>query len=175
MKKPIQYLLVGFPYAGKSTLANELKNQLGFAVINIDRMKFEKGYREVGDDEVPDKVWDQIFKEADELIVKYLKEGKNLANEYAWITKDWRDRARKVARDAGFETKIIYVNTPLEVVKARWRKNQKTKHRFDWPENEFRNYINDFEKLTEDEEFIIYDQKQTVEDWIKVNLPVTGQ
>lgn len=170
MKKPTQYLLVGFPYSGKTTLAKELEKRLGFAVINIDTMKFEKGYTEVGDDDVPDKIWDEIFKEADELIVKYLKEGKNLANEYAWITKEWRDRARKVAKDAGFETKIIYVNTPLEIVEKRWKENQKTKHRFDWPEHEFRNYINDFQELTDDEDFIIYNQTKPVDIWIEENL-----
>ena len=105
MRKPNQFLLVGFPYSGKTTLAKELVEKYGFSHINIDELKFNKGYKDVGDDEVPDQVWEEIFKEADELLVKYLNEGKNVANEYAWITKSWRDRARKVALDAGFETK----------------------------------------------------------------------
>jgi len=164
--KPIQYLLVGFPYSGKTTLAKELEKQLGFATINIDKLKFQKGYTHVGDDDVPDNIWDEIFEEADKLIVKYLKEGKNLANEYAWITKEWRDRARKVASNIGFETKVIYVNTPLEIVEKRWKENHTTKHRFDWPEHEFKSYIKDFEEL-EDEKFLLYDQSKPIDVLIK--------
>lgn len=170
MKKPIQYLLVGFPYSGKTTLAKELEKRLSFARINIDELKFEKGYTDVGDDEVPDKVWYEIFKEADKLIVKYLKEGKNLANEYAWITKEWRDRARKVAKRAGCETKVIYVKTPLEIIEKRWKENQKTKHRFNWPKQEFKSYLKDFEKLEKDEDFIIYSTSDNAEVWINENI-----
>lgn len=52
--KPKQYLLVGFPYSGKTTLAEELEKRLGYAHINIDQLKFDEGYTEVGDD-VPDE------------------------------------------------------------------------------------------------------------------------
>lgn len=170
MKKPIQYLLVGFPYSGKTTLAKGLEKKLGFARINIDELKWKRGFKEVGDDEVPDKVWEEIFKEADELIIRYLKEGKNLANEYAWITKAWRERARKVAKMAGFETKVIYLDIPKEEIIKRWSENQESKRRFHWPEDEFRSYINDFEKLTEDEDFIVYDQSKPIELWIDKDL-----
>src|SRR3989344_900717 len=123
MNKPIQYLLVGLPYSGKTTLARELERQLGFAHINIDQLKFDRGYNDVGDDDVPDKVWEEIFNHADKLILTYLNQGKNIANEYAWITKEWRDRARKVAKDAGFETKVIYINLPEDVIRKRREEN----------------------------------------------------
>jgi len=167
MKKPVQYLLVGFPYSGKTTLAKEFEKRLGFAHINIDQLKFDKGYTDVGDDDVPDLVWNQIFDEADKLIVKYLSGGKSVANEYAWITKEWRNRARKVAADAGFQTKVIYVRLPKEVIWRRWEENSKTKTRFHWPKEEFERYIKDFEELTPDEDVIIYDQKTPIEKWIK--------
>lgn len=167
MSKPIQYLLVGFPYSGKSTLAKELEKRLSFAHINIDQLKFDKGYTEVGDDDVPDLVWNEIFSEADRLIVKYLSEGKNVANEYAWISRQWRDRARKVAGEAGFETKVIYVKLPKKIIWERWTENDKTKVRFHWPKEEFERNFKDFEEPTSDENVIIYDQKTRVEGWIK--------
>lgn len=168
--KPIQYLLVGFPYSGKTTLANELHNQLGFAQINIDQLKFDRGYTEVGDDDVPDEIWEEIFTEADTLIVKYLKEGKSLANEYAWITKKWRDRAKKVAKDAGFDTKIIYIKIPTETIRARWLENSKSKERFHWSKEEFEQILKDFEELTPDEDYLMYDQTTSIQEWIKNNL-----
>lgn len=170
MDKPKQYLLVGLPYSGKSTLAKQLIDKLGFAHINIDQLKWDKGYAEVGDDDVPDKAWDEIFTEADRLIVEYLSEGKNLANEYAWITKEWRDRARKVAEDAGFETKVIYIKIPVEEIRRRWQENIKTKTHFHWPEEEFNAYLKDFEEPTSDENVIFYNQKMSIDEWIKENL-----
>lgn len=167
MSKPIQYLLVGFPYSGKTTLAKELEKRLGFAHINIDQLKFDKGYTDVGDDDVPDLVWNQIFTEADRLIAKHLSEGKNLANEYAWITKEWRDRARKVAKDAGFLTKVIYIKLPKKVIWERWEGNSKTKTRFHWPKEEFERNFKDFEEPKEDENVIIYDQNTSTEELIK--------
>jgi len=170
MDKPIQYLLVGLPYAGKTTLAKELKNKYGFAHINIDELKFNRGYKDEGDNEVSDKVWDEIFEEADTLIAKYLKEGKKLVNEYAWITKAWRERARKVAQNAGFATKIIYIKLPIETIRKRWGENMQSRRRFHWTEHEFENYIKDFEEPTPDEHIIIYDQTISVDQWVNKNL-----
>lgn len=168
--RPIQYLLVGFPYSGKTTIAKELENRLGFAHINIDQLKFDRGYTDVGDDEVPDNVWDDIFRNADDLIKEYLNQGKNVANEYAWITREWRDRARKVAEDAGFETKVIYVNPSEQVIRHRREINKKTKERFHWSDEEFERFFKDFEVPTSDEQIMIYDQKIPVEDWIHLTF-----
>ena len=169
MEKPTNYLLVGLPYSGKSTLSAELKNRLGFEHINIDQLKFNRGYTEVGDDDVPDAVWDEIFQEADELLVKYLKEWKSVANEYAWITRKWRDRTRKVAKDSGFETKLIYIKLPMETIQQRRKENESTRNRFHWPDNEFETILKDFEEPQADEDVLIYDQTIPIEGWIEKN------
>jgi len=167
MTKPVQYLLVGFPYSGKSTLARELKNKLGFEHINIDQLKFDKGSTDVGDDDVPDLAWNETFDIADNLILEYLKAGKNVANEYAWITREWRDRARKVAGDAGFETKVIYIKVPKQELWNRWQENAETKKRFQWPKIEFERNFKDFEEPTKVENVIIFDQTVSIDVFVK--------
>ena len=162
-KRPIQYLLVGLPYSGKTTLAKKLVKEYGFKHINIDELKWKAGYTEVGDDEVPDEAWEKIFKMADELLIKYLKEGKNVVNEYAWITKDWRDRARRVAAKGGFETKTIYLKIPFEEIEKRWRENSQTRARFHWPEKEFKQMFFDFEEPAAEEKVVIYNVKIPLE------------
>lgn len=166
-KQPIQYLLIGLPYSGKTTLAKELVKHIGAAHINIDQLKFDKGYTDVGDDDVPDQVWEEIFAEADILLVQYLHKGKNVANEYAWITKQWRDRARNVAAKARFDTKLIYIKIPHEVIYQRWQENNQTKARFHWSKEELDKFIADFEEPTSDENILIYDQAQPIEIWLK--------
>lgn len=170
MKNPIHYLLVGLPYSGKTTLGKALEEKLGFAHINIDQLKFDRGYTDVGDDDVPDKVWEEIFEEADALLVKYLQEGKNVANEYAWITREWRDRARNVAEKAGFATKIIYIKLSEEIIRQRRDENEKSKARFHWDDGEFEQILKDFEELSSDEDFIVYDQTISFEVWAEKYL-----
>ena len=137
-----------------------------FGLYPVKRRRKRKSASEL-DDDVPDEAWEKIFNKADNLIVSILSEGKNLANEYAWITREWRDRARKVAHDAGFETRVIYIKVEPEEIKRRWLENSKTKARFHWPEEEFKSYLRDFEEPTEDESIIVYNQSMPVDEMIK--------
>lgn len=169
--KPTHYLLVGLPYSGKSTLAQELLKLGNFAHINIDQLKWNRGYK-TGDDDVPGHVWEEIFIEADQLLSKYLHDGLNVANEYAWITRDWRDRAKKVAIQCGCVTTIIYIKIPREAILNRWQSNAESKTRFQWPEKEMQGVFSDFEEPTQDENFIVYDQNISAAKWIQQNIPI---
>ncbi len=170
MNKPAQYLLVGFPYSGKTTLGKLLAEKLNFAHINLDQLKWDMGYSDVGDDDVPDTVWDKVFNDADNLLIKYLNEGKNVANEYAWITREWRDRARGVAKGDGFETIVIYLKLSRDVIINRWKENEKSRKRFQWPEDEFNRTFSEFEEPTSDENVIIYDGTMSLEEWVCDNF-----
>lgn len=175
MTKPIHYLLVGLPYSGKSTLAKELLKLGNFSHINIDELKWDKGYKTVGDDEVPDKVWEEIFTEADSLLTKYLQQGLNVVNEYDWVTKAWRDRARKVASKVRCETKLIYIKLPIEIIMDRWTSNASTKSRFQWPKNEMNDILRDFEEPTSAENVLVYDQTISAKKWINQNISLQGR
>jgi len=166
----VQYLLVGLPYSGKTTLARKLVERFGFCHVNIDELKREFGYGEQGDDDVPDKVWGDIFDEADRLILKHLELGQSVVSEYAWISREWRDRARRVAESGGFETRTVYLDTPMEETWRRWRENEEAKERFQWSRGEFETYLADFEKLGNDEQFISYRYPDDLERWIRENI-----
>lgn len=170
MTNPVQYILCGIPFSGKTTLGQELKKRLAFEYINLDEIRAEKGYGDVKEDDIPDEAWKNIFAEADRRLLEYLKIGKNVANETAWVTRKWRDRTRNIARAAGFSTKVILLDIPVAVAKERWRKNRKEKQRYDTPDDEYESYIKDFEKPTPDEEVIIYHHEDDLEEWIKKNL-----
>lgn len=169
MTKPIQYLLVGLPFSGKTTLANVLVKRLGFKSVNIDKIKKELGYDATDDDHVPDSIWDKIFKEIDKRVIKYLKDGNSVLTETAWVTKEWRDKARKSPLKEGFPTKVIYVTISTEVARQRLYRNRQIKERFDLPDKIFEESVRDFEIPTEDEDVIIYDQSIPLDKWIKDN------
>lgn len=170
MQRPVQYIPVGYPFSGKTSLSRELERRLGFSRVNIDEIKSEFGYENKSDDYVPDKVWQSIFDEIERKVSRYLKEGKSVINETAWITKEWRDKARKIASDLGFETKIIYIKVSLEVARSRWIKNKTTKERFDITRKVFEDAIREFEPPAEYENFVIYDQTMPLQEWINKNI-----
>lgn len=166
----MQYLLCGLPFSGKTTLGKKLQEKLGFVHINLDKIKAEKSYGKISDDDVPDKVWESIFMEANKKLTEALKSNKNVANETAWVTREWRDKSRKVAADTGFTTKIIFLDIPERICRQRWQENKKTQSRYDTYEAEFESYVRDFEKPTNDEDVFLYDGKISLDEWINNNL-----
>lgn len=170
MNKQTQYIFVGLPFAGKSTLAKILEKRLGFPRLSIDEVKWDMGYKDVSDNEIPPETWGQIFDELDRRIIEQLKLGKTLLNEYAWFGKVERNRARKLADDLGIETKIIYVNTPEKIIRERWQKNRKTKDRFDVPDDVFEEAFRLFDSPTEDENVILFEDGEEIESWIERNI-----
>ncbi len=168
--KQMHYLFVGYPFSGKTTLAKELEKRFGFRRLSVDDVKFELGYKDVSDNDISDQVWKEIFNELDKRIVENLKLERTIVNEYPWVTKGWRDKGRKLANDLGIETKIIFVDTPEEIVRERWQNNKHKNDRFDIPEDVFEEAIEQFEKPTVDENVIVYQQGEDLEQWIHKNL-----
>lgn len=168
--KQMHYLFSGYPFAGKSTLIKKLQERFGFEVLSIDEIKFEMGYKEVSDDDVPDKVWDEAHKEIDRRLIEHLKAGKTVLNDNAWMKREWREGKRKIASDLGVDTKIVYVNTPKEIVRERWLKNRQTKERHDVPDNIFEEGMLLFEVPEEDENVIEYTPETDFETWVLKNF-----
>ncbi len=167
---PIHYLLCGLPFSGKTTVALALEKHLGFVRLNIDDVKFAHGFEGISDDDVPEQAWKKIIAEMDRRLISYLKEGKSVTNETVWVWKNWRDKPRKAAQEAGFVTKVIFVDVPEEVARERLLENRKTKGRFDVSDRIFEEAVREFERPTPDEDVIIYDQKIPIEQWVKKNF-----
>lgn len=170
MEKPIQYILVGLPFSGKTTLSRAISETLGIPRVNLDEIKFEMGFEGVSDNAVTHEQWTKIFNETDRRVVEYLKSGKSVLHETSWTKKWKRDRARKLATDLGLDSKVLFVNVPEKVARERWLKNRTEQQRFDIPEDIFEEAAKDFEIPTEDENLLIYDQSVSVEEWIRQNF-----
>jgi len=168
--KQMHYLFVGYPFSGKTTLAKELEKRFGFVRVSVDDVKNELGFENVSDADISDESWNNIFKELDKRIIENLKEGKTVLNEYAWVTREWRDRAKKLADDLGIETKIIFVDIPEIIVRKRWQENRSKNKRFDIPEDVFEEAVNQFEKPKENEDVLTYKEIDSLDNWINQNM-----
>ena len=161
--------MCGLPFSGKTTLAKQLAQKLGFIRIDIDEIKFEKGYKNVSDDDVPNKMWEKIYDEMFKRIYNNLSKGKNVISDKSNLEKDERNRMQQSTRGE-FPVKVIYINILPETVRRRWLENKKDKKRFDISEKIFNEAIDALQEPSDDENIIIYDQTIPIEDWIKRNF-----
>lgn len=170
MAKQFQYILVGLPFSGKTTLSKAISEKLNIPRVNLDEVKFEMGFEGVSDNDVTHEQWKEIFDETDKRVIEHLKQGKSVLHETSWTKKWKRDRARKLASDLGIDSVVLYVKVPEEVARKRWLKNRDEQQRFDLPEDVFEEAAKDFEVPTEDENLLVYDQSIPVDDWIDNEL-----
>lgn len=171
MKKPIQYILVGLPFSGKTTLSLKVAEKLNIPRVSLDEVKFEMGFTDVGDNDVSHDQWTKIFNETDRRVVEILKSGKSVLHETSWTKKWKRDRARKLASDLGFQSKVIFLNVSESLARERWLKNRQEKTRFDLPDVVFEEAAGEFEKPSADEDLLIFNEADSMEEWINTNLP----
>ena len=166
----INYHLVCFACAGKSTFAKELEARHGFVRISIDDIKWQRGFRDTGDDDMPDKAWGRVFREADELLSQYLQAGRPVANEYAWVTRYWCERSKSAATAVGADTIFVHLQVPEVEIRRRWLENAQSKVRFHMPEGEFNRMFHEFEPLQSDKLSLIYDGSCGVDQWVAQNM-----
>ncbi|MBI4100176.1 ATP-binding protein [Candidatus Microgenomates bacterium] len=167
MREPKLYILCGLPFAGKTTLANEIVKLLGFMSVNIDEIKVEKGYKDVGDDDISDDVWKDIFEEIQKRIGENLDKGKSIICESYNVVRSARNETRVAALRRGIETVVIFVNIPEEVTRKRWLENKQTNERFDISERVYNEAKREFEPPTENENVIIYNGTIPINEWIE--------
>ena len=118
------FILCGYPYAGKSYIANQLASKVEIERISIDDIFKERGFDWDTNDLPTGEVWEEIFEESFEKTKIALSEGKKVLYDSTNQTIESRDKLREVARSAGANTYVIYIETSIEMVWKRWEENQ---------------------------------------------------
>jgi len=167
MIKAKLYILTGLPYAGKTTLTNELVNRFGFSVVSVDEFIDEKGF-EV--EQMSQDDWGLVYSKTYERLKKYLTDGKTVILDIGNLKRSERETARRIAESMGVEHKLIYVNTPIEEVKKRREANQQTQERGHLEDATINRALSMFEEPTPDEKPTFYNQPVNLDSWIKENI-----
>lgn len=170
MRKTILLIFCGLPFAGKTTLANELVKRFGFVRIDLDEINGERGLGGLSNDEISNEDWQETYQISYERTEHLLREGKTVINDTANFTREQRDKLRAIARKVGVDSIVIYVNVPESVARQRWQNNRLTKLRYDLRDEDFAEVADNFQHPTEDENILQYDQTTSVNEWIKQNL-----
>ncbi len=123
------FILCGYPYAGKSFIAQQILADTDIAYVSIDDIFHAKGFDWTSNRLPNAAAWEQIFDESYAKTREFLKAGKNVLYDSTNQTIASRDKLREVARLAGANAYVIYIETVVENVWKRWEASLKSKGR----------------------------------------------
>lgn len=119
------FILCGFPYAGKSFVAEESRKHTDIVFVSIDTIFHTHGF-DWDTNTLPDiEMWQDIFDESYEKTKEVLSTGKNVLYDSTNQTAASRDKLREVATSVGANSCIIYIKSSTEIVWKRWEENKK--------------------------------------------------
>ncbi|QQS39108.1 ATP-binding protein [Candidatus Woesebacteria bacterium] len=161
------YILIGLPYSGKTTLTKELTKRFGFSGVSMDDIMDEKGY-EV--EEMTQDDWNIVYSEGYKELKKLLSEGKTVVLDLGNLKRSERETAKNIAKSLNVGSKLIYLNTPLNEIRARWERNEQTKERGQLEEVTLKRALGMFEAPSADENYITYNINMDLDEWVKENI-----
>src|SRR3972149_11800341 len=127
MKNQNLYIMCGLAFSGKSTLAKKIAEYTDSKLISFDKLWVNKNKEHP----VPKgaKGWKFIRKVSQGKITKALKSGFSVVYDENNIRFEHREELRNVARKFGVTAMVVYLNTPLELIKEREAINKTTQQR----------------------------------------------
>ncbi len=124
------YVLCGFPYSGKTHLAQEILKNTSCVYVSMDNVLKELGY-DWNTNTLPDeKGWEKVVNLSYQESKKALMGSHNVLYDSTNHTKVSRDKLRQIAKETGAEFKIIYIDVSVDVIRQRWEENKVSKRRF---------------------------------------------
>ncbi len=149
------FILCGFPYAGKSFIAEQLLEHTDLRFVSIDDIFHAHGF-DWNSNKLPDaNTWQQIFGESYEQAKQSLMDGRNVLYDSTNQMVSSRDKLREIARSADADTKVIYIKSSTENVWKRREKNQESQSRSIVSKDLVQMTIDMFEEPTEEENTIV--------------------
>ena len=165
MHKPALYIMCGLAFAGKSTLARKIAEYTDSKIIAFDKLWMEK------DREHPvpkgDEGWRFIRKVGQDEVAKALREGSSVVYDDNNVRFEHREELRKVAEEAGADSVVIYLNTLLDVIKAREQANRSTGERHEVEPENFQTVLEQMEPPSLSEHVLEFTLDTNIEEFLK--------
>ncbi len=149
------FILCGFPYAGKSFIAEELGKHTDIVIVSIDTIFHSHGFN-WDTNKVPNPgEWQVIFDESYNEIKELLDQGKNVLYDSTNQTINSRKKLRDVAASVGADARVLYIQSSVETVWKRWEENQRNPRRSSVNKELVQMTIDMFEEPTKEESVIL--------------------
>ncbi|WP_349370192.1 ATP-binding protein [Salinarimonas sp.] len=149
MPRPTAYAMCGLAFSGKSTVARRLAAALDLALISLDAINDERGFD--GGGVIDDSEWERTSHLAMDRLARALAAGRSALVDDTFAMRFLRDRARRVAEAHDARFVLIHVETPIETIQARRRRNDETRARMAITDAVFDDHVARFEPPGPDE------------------------
>ena len=157
--------MCGYPFSGKSTLAQRISESLGMALIAVDDLHVKHGpadeARPVGDQE-----WLRAYRAAYRDTERHLSEGGSVIFDSVGYTRKDRDRLRRIARRHDANALIVWLDVSANDARRRLDHNRVQRERANVPVANFLQIVCRFETPTGDEATVIYRSNDDPGEWI---------
>jgi len=117
------WILCGYPYAGKSYIAEQLCARYDVTYVSIDDIFYQHGYDWTRQTLPAPEAWQRIFTESYDATKQALLAGQRVLYDSTNQTKASRDTVRAITDTCGAVEVVVYVKTPVEQVWQRYEKN----------------------------------------------------
>src|SRR3989338_3285890 len=158
MENKIMFILCGEAFSGKSTLAKQLSQHYVARIVGIDEVYFATESilaLENTPDEDDSSLWKNLWTVVFQGIKNHLLLGNSVIVDDNCFRLSRRDELRSLAKEMDVKTALVYIDTPMEVLKERNEKNKVSKERHDVPSAWMEEDSNKFERPTESENPIV--------------------
>lgn len=149
------FILCGLPYAGKSYVADAVRNQTDVVYVSIDTIFSNRGFDWTLNNLPTSDAWQQIFDESYEDVREALRHGKNVLYDSTNHTLASRNKLREVASSVGAHAIVLHIASPVETVWRRWEENRENPTRSTVSKELVQQTIDMFEEPTERENAIV--------------------
>lgn len=166
---PRIYILCGYAFAGKTTLARALVRRLDLSCVSIDEINNTRGIG-LNNSWISLEDWHITYAESYRRLGEYLRAGCSVVYDAGNFNRVERNKARAIAAQNDSDTLVIYVTTSASVVRQRWLRNRVTGERNDIRDDYFEIGLASFELPSEEENVLLYHTEQDVDGWIEQHL-----
>lgn len=165
--KPKVVIMCGLPFAGKTTLSQEIGRNLGYVRVSFD----EKWQQMVKDG--MEVNWESVTLACEEEIRECILKGENVCYDNLAQEQGMRDSIKqKIANDGG-KPILVYVKISEEEARRRREGNVKTKKRHNPSDGDFERALDTFEPPREEEQAIVFEGGD-YKKWVQYNLCEEG-
>lgn len=150
------FIMCGFPFSGKSTLATRIVEECGLQRVSVDEINAELGVGANPEQPITQAEWDRTYTIFFRRIDGLLRRGRSVIADTAGYSRSERDQLRNVARSSGADAVVIHVQVPVETSRQRLLDNRQTKARHDVRDEDYDNVIRNFEEPAAPERVLVF-------------------
>lgn len=158
------YIMCGLAFSGKSTLARQIAEYTKSQLVAFDKLWVEK------DKEKPitkdAEGWKFIRYVAQDEILKKLHDGVSVVYDDNNIKFEHREELREIAKQAGVDAMVIYLDTPIEIIRKREEQNKISLSRHEVEPANFQTVLEQLEVPSLAENVVLFKPETNVKVWL---------